>query len=306
VADIVVIGSLNMDIVAIAPRLPRPGETILGTQFMKVAGGKGANQAYAAAMLGGNVAMIGRVGDDEHGRQLTNGLAAVGCDVSSVRSLDVATGVAVIVVGAAGQNSIVVVPGANGSYQPSEFQADQHRLADAKLVMLQLEIPLATVTAAARAAKSYGATVILDPAPAPATLAPELIGDVDILTPNESEAVRLTGGVAQELSLDEARATASQLLATGAKTVIIKLGSRGCLLARREERSLIPAPRVEAVDTTGAGDVFNGAFAVAHSEGASLTEACRFAVRAASLAVTRHGAQSSVPNRAELTTFYAE
>jgi ribokinase len=292
-----------MDIVAVAEHLPLPGETILGTHFLKAAGGKGANQAYAAAVLGGRVAMIGRVGNDEHGRQLVAGLASAGCDVSCVRQVDAATGVAVILVAESGENSIVVVPGANGSFHSSDFQRDEHALANARLALLQLEIPLATVTTAACSAKRFGATVILDPAPAPAELPPELRQHVDILTPNESEAIRLTGGEGAELSPDDARAVASRLLADGIATVIIKMGARGCLVARGEERSFLSAPKVDALDTTAAGDVFNGALAVACSEGAGLIEAARFAVRAASLSVTRRGAQPSAPKRAELAAF---
>jgi len=292
-----------MDLIAVAERLPLPGETIPGAQFLKAAGGKGANQAYAAALLGGRVAMIGRVGDDEHGRQLVAGLAAAGCDVSGVRTVDTVTGVAVILVADSGENSIVVVPGANGRFHESDFQRDEPALVGARLALLQLEIPLATVTAAARSARRGGATVILDPAPAPAALPRELLQHVDILTPNESEAVRLTGGAQADLSQDDARAIASRLLGDGSLTVIIKLGARGCLVARGDERTFISAPRVDAIDTTAAGDVFNGALAVACSEGAGLIEASRFAVRAASLSVTRRGAQPSAPTRAELSAF---
>jgi ribokinase len=303
VANVVVVGSLNMDIVAVAESLPRGGETILGTDFFKAAGGKGANQAYAAALLGGSVAMIGRVGDDEHGRQLVAGLAAAGCDVSGVRSIDAVTGVAVILVAATGENSIVVVPGANGRFVPTDLQADEQALRDAQFVLLQLEIPLPTVIAAARKAKHCGATVILDPAPAPAGLPRELIEHVDILTPNESEATRLTSAETGAFSFEDARGIASRVLAAGIKTAVLKLGARGCLVARGEERIFISAPRVDAIDTTAAGDVFNGALATAHSEGASLVEACRFAVRAASLSVTRRGAQPSAPTRSELNAF---
>jgi ribokinase len=303
VADIVVVGSLNMDIVAVAERLPRAGETILGTHFLKAAGGKGANQAYAAAVLGGSVAMVGCVGDDEHGRQLVAGLAAAGCDVSGVKSVDAVTGVAVILVSESGENSIVVVPGANARFDADRLEDAEHAMRDARFALLQLEIPLPTVIAAARMAKRRGATVILDPAPAPLDLAPELVRHVDILTPNESEALRLTGDKAAGLSLDEARALASRLLARGIEAVVLKLGARGCLVARKDERTFISAPRVDAIDTTAAGDVFNGALATANSEGASLVDACRFAVRAASLSVTRRGAQPSAPTRSELNTF---
>ena len=292
-----------MDLVAVSPRLPQPGETVVGFEYLNEPGGKGANQAYAAARLHGDVTMLGRVGADDHGRRICANLAAVGCDVSGVQTTGGASGVALIHVAKSGQNSIVVVPGANHKYLPSDLRQDQHFLSGAQFALLQLEIPLETVTLAAQIAKQCGALVVLDPAPAPLSLPTELLQSVDILTPNEVEAPRLLGRSSQNLSLEEAQDIAMHLRAMGVKIVLIKLGAQGCLLADGETTIRIPAPQVHAVDTTAAGDVFNAALAVARSEGASLPDSCRFAVHAAALSVTCLGAQRSMPSRAELDTF---
>jgi ribokinase len=302
-AKIVVIGSLNFDVVVQAPRLPKVSETLFGTHAVTDFGGKGANQAYAAARLGGDVAMLGRVGNDEFGKEMCKNLVSAGCDVSGVQLIDGESGIALIIVSESGQNSIVVVPGANFRYLPENLRDDADRVASAEYVLLQLETPLNTVMAAAQLAKSQGAQVILDPAPVPQSLPAELLRTVDILTPNEVEATHLAGRQGDSLTTDEVGEVSTQLLSAGVKTVILKLGERGCFLAQRDARIWIAAPRVDPVDTTAAGDVFNGALAVACSEGASLIEGCRFAVRAAALSVTRLGAQRSVPSRAELNSF---
>jgi ribokinase len=308
-AKIAVIGSLNMDLVAVAPRLPLAGETLTGTRYLNVPGGKGANQAYAAARLGGDVAMLGCVGADDYGTQMLANLAEAGCDISGVGRVGGASGVAVIVVAESGANQIVVVPGANHAYLPADVLRDRPRVAGARFALLQLEIPLETVIEAARVVRSAGAQVILDPAPAPSSLPRELLQNVDVLTPNETEAALLAGeqprggSLQGALSVDDARAIAARLQSMGAKAVIVKMGAQGCLLSDGEAATLVPAPQVSAVDTTAAGDVFNAAFAVACSEGASRLDACRFAVRAAALSVTRLGAQSSMPTRAELNAF---
>jgi len=266
-------------------------------------GGKGANQAYAAARLGGDVAILGRVGTDKFGKEMCTNLLAAGCNVSGVKSIDGDSGVALIMVVESGENSVVVVPGANFRYLPLDLRADGHRMAKAQYVLLQLEIPLDTVIAAAQLAKSQGAKVILDPAPAPRSLPHELLQTIDILTPNEAEATKLVGRPVDSLTMKEAAYVSKELQSAGAKTVIIKLRAQGCLLAEGDSATCIPAPPVDVVDTTGAGDVFNGALAVACSEGASLIDACRFAVRAAARSVTCLGAQRSVPSRTELNAF---
>ncbi len=299
-AKIVVIGSLNMDIVAVAARLPLAGETIAGIQYINEPGGKGANQAYAASKLGGDVAMLGRVGVDDHGKRMRANLEAMGCNVGGVQTVDGHSGVAVIFVAQTGQNSIVVVPGANQRYLPADLEADAHSLSGTRVVLLQLETPMETVVAAARAAKSLGARVILDPAPAPTHMSVEFLQNVDILTPNETEAAQLVGAPVTTLSLEQARDIARRLQRSGPRIVIMKLGAQGCLLMERDQVTAIPAPVVEAVDTTAAGDAFNGALAVACSEGASLLDACRFATCAAALSVTRLGAQRSMPSRSEV------
>ncbi len=292
-----------MDIVAVVPRLPSQGETLIGSQYLNHFGGKGANQACAAAKLGGNVAMLGCVGDDEFGRQMRANLESVGCDVSAVHVTEGRSGVAMILVAESGQNSIVVVPGANERYRRTSLCADTVHLTGAEYVLLQLEIPMVTVTAAAEVAHRRGVKVILDPAPAPAFLPADLLKHVDILTPNETEAARLVGRHATHLSADEARDIARQLHVLGVSSVIIKLGDQGCLLQEGKATTLIPAPRVEVVDTTAAGDVFNAALAVASTEGASLLDACRFAVATAALSVTRIGAQESMPFRSEVERY---
>ena len=299
---IVVVGSLNMDLVAVATRLPAAGETLLGTYFSEEPGGKGANQAYAAGRLGGEVAMLGCIGADQYGRQLRKGLAEV-CDVAAVRSVEGSSGIAVIVVAGSGQNTIVVVPGANHRYRPSDLLAANDRLRDARLLLLQLETPLETVIEAARMAKQYGARVILDPAPASASLPKELLRNVDILTPNEVEAAQLVSSPPGRLNLEEASAISHKIRTLGVNTVIIKLGAQGCLLADSNATTVIAAPPVDVLDTTSAGDVFNGALAVAISEGRDLAQACRFAVHAAALSVTRRGSQRSMPTRPEVEAF---
>jgi ribokinase len=299
-AQIVVVGSLNMDLVAVVSHVPAEGETLLGSKHFTAYGGKGANQAYAVAKLGGDVAMLGRVGSDAFGHQMCTNLQDVGCDVTGVRAIEGTSGIAMILVTESGQNSIVVVPGANHSYRPLELVADEPQLERAKFMMLQLETPVETVLLAARQAKRYGAQVILDPAPALPNLPAEIFRYVDILTPNEIEAAHLLRLPSHELGATEAAAMAGQLRALGPSTVVIKLGAKGCVLADETGVTHIPAAVVEAVDTTAAGDIFNAALVVARSEGASMREACEFAVRASAISVTRFGAQSSVPSRLEV------
>lgn len=302
---IVVMGSLNMDLVGCAPRIPVVGETIVGNKYFSEPGGKGANQAYAAAVLGGRVAMLGRVGSDEFGREMRSNLEKAGCDVSGLLTIKGATsGIALIFVADSGQNSIIIVPGANDLFSPQDVDAADPYLRGAALVLLQLENPLATVLAAARAARRAGARVILDPAPA-REIPDELLELSDVVTPNETEAAILAGLPPGGLNPDQALAIARKLQARKAKTVIVKLGEQGCLLVDPRTSTLVPAPKVKAVDTTAAGDVFNAGLAVALSEGVEMAAACAFANRSASLSVTKLGTQAATPSRAEVDAFAA-
>jgi ribokinase len=291
-----------MDLVGIAPRIPVVGETIIGNTYFTEPGGKGANQAYAAALLGGEVAMLGRIGDDDFGRQMRTNLERAGCDASGLGVEPGISGVALIFVDEKGQNSIIVVPGANNTFTPVHVRKNEHHLTSAKIVLLQLENPIPTVLAAAQAAHKAGACVILDPAPA--TLLPsELIESVDIITPNETEAAILVGLPPRNLDPAQAAVIGRTLVDMGAGIAVMKLGSQGCVIVGNGSPMLIAAPKVKAVDTTAAGDVFNAGLAVALSEGLDLPAACRFANFAAALSVTRLGAQAAVPGRADLNDF---
>ena len=305
-ANIVVVGSLNMDVVAVAPRIPVPGETIIGNKYFTAAGGKGANQAFAAALLAGNTAMIGRIGDDAFGQEMRNTLAKAGCDVTAIGITPGTSGVALIFVAETGQNSIIVVPGANDAFRPEHIEAAHLR--GAKAVLLQLENPMPTVLAAAQKGRQAGALVILDPAPAPAEPLPrELLSGVDIVTPNETEAAILAGSPPSRLTPKEAVDVAHKLQTLGANTVIVKLGDQGCVVAEGTSAMLFPAPRVRAIDTVGAGDVFNGALAVALSEGSTVADAAVFANAAAAYSVTKLGhGEGAIPSREELTKFCQE
>jgi ribokinase len=299
---IVVVGSLNADLVVGVSRFPSAGETVTGREFSVFPGGKGANQAVAAARLGGDVAMVGCVGGDAYGRWLREGLLADRVDVSHVETdASVSSGVAVITIDAQGQNEIVVVPGANGRLSVDILERNRAALATAAFVLLQLEVPLETVVAAARLAREAGATVILDPAPArPEALS--LLPLVDYVTPNETELSALVGAPPDSLGdLPGVAAAARRLLARGAQRVVAKVGPRGALLVGPDGERHWPAPRVEPVDTTAAGDVWNGAFAAALADGRPIGEAGALATAAAALSVTRAGAQPSMPRAAEVS-----
>ncbi len=297
---ILVVGSLNMDLVGCAPRIPVVGETVIGTRFIEEPGGKGANQAYAIARLGGRVAMLGRVGDDIYGERMRQSLYLAGCAVQGIGTVPRCTsGIALIFVSSQGENSIVVIPGANDRLTPEDVNCATGCFEGASYVLLQLENPMPTVVAAARQARKAGAKVILDPAPA-RKLPAELWGLVDIITPNETEALILVNLPPRRLNGDEALPIAHQLVAKGAHAAVIKLADQGCMLVANGESLHIPAPRVHAVDTTAAGDVFNAGLAVALSEGERLPDACLFANRCAALSVTKAGAQAGAPTRAEL------
>lgn len=294
---IVVVGSLNMDLVVRSPRHPQPGETLLGTEFHTFPGGKGANQAVAAARLGGQVKMIGRVGADAFGDALIQTLSQDGVDTRHIARLqDAPTGVALITVDAAGQNTIVVVPGANGELSPPDLLAAESAFESASVVVMQLEIPLLTVAYAADLARRHGACVVLNPAPAQPL--GTTLKQVDVLIPNQPEAALLTGAAS-------ARDAAKRLRASGVRSVIVTLGEDGVLVVEGETETHLPPHRVSVVDTTAAGDAFVGAFAVALAEGRSTREAAAWGNAAGALAVTRAGAQPSLPTRAELEQFLA-
>jgi ribokinase len=305
---LVVVGSLNMDFVVTVDHLPAPGQTVLGRNFQMIPGGKGANQACAAARLGANsvsVRMVGRVGYDVFADHLKASLSAAGVDVSAVHATRAqATGVALISVDTAGQNSIVVASGANHALAASETEAMRSVFRGARFVLFQLESPLDTVAAALKLARAAGARTILDPAPA-APLSPELLASVDILTPNETEASLLLGLQPGRVSSSDAAGLARALRERGPKAVLLKLGDQGCYYLDSEMELFRPAFPVVAKDTTAAGDTFNAALAVALAEDRGIEEALRFANAAAAISVTRMGAQASVPARAEVDEFLA-
>lgn len=299
-----VIGSSNTDLIIQVERIPKPGETILGGEFFSTAGGKGANQAIAAARAGGAVTFVAHVGRDVFGERALTNFAANGLRTRYVlRDSAKPTGTALIFVGRGGENSIAVAPGANASLSPADVQNARAAVRQARVLLLQLETPLPTVKAAIRLAASAGVPVILNPAPAQ-PLPSSLLRSVSILTPNETE-VELLTGVRVRDETTAARA-ADKLRARGVQTVIITLGARGAMIVAETVRCLVPAYKVKPVDATGAGDVFNGALAVALAEKMSLWDAARFACAAAAISVTRFGAQSSAPLRDEIEWMLAK
>jgi len=303
---ITVIGSLNIDLVVQAPRMPAPGETIAGHGFHTVPGGKGANQAVAAAKLGAQVTMVGRVGDDSFGQMQRQGMEALGIGTDFlIPDEEAPTGTALIIVDAQGQNSIVVVSGANGRLTPADVEAARPAIEASDAVLLQLENPVPSVQRAAEVACELGVPVILNPAPAPRERLPApLLRSVSYLIPNEVEATVLTGIEVTDQS--SAERAAACLQAQGIETVILTLGARGALAISPQGTIRAPAFSVKAVDTTAAGDAFVAAFGVALCEGQPLAEALRFANAAGALAVTRLGAQPSLPSREEVEAFLQE
>lgn len=295
--SICVVGSLNMDLVMRTPHLPVPGETVSGGPFATHPGGKGANQAVAAARLGAAVAMVGRVGGDAFGARLRTELDQADIDIRQVVTLpDVASGVALIAVEASGQNSIIIAPGANGALTPADVEAAGPTITAAQVLLLQLETPLPAVQRAAELAHAAGTLVLLNPAPAQ-PLPAELLAQVDYLIPNEQEAALLLG---EAIATDaDAAGPAQRLCAqTGVGGVVITLGAQGAVLAQAQtEPQFVPAHSVEVADTTAAGDAFVGAFAVALAEGRTPAEALRWGNAAGALAVTAAGAQPSLPSR---------
>ncbi len=297
---IIVVGSTNMDMVVKTSHIPEPGETVLGGTFFMNPGGKGANQAVAVARLGGDVIFVSKMGNDVFGKQSSQLYNEEGIDTSFLLSDDeLPSGVALITVDDEGENSIVVAPGANSSLDVHDVEAAIKTISDQHIVLLQLEIPLGTVHFVACQSAQQGARVILNPAPA-APLSPELLQYVDILTPNETEASILSG--IKVSNLETAREAAQAIRKLGAKNIVITMGEFGALLLENTEFHEVAAPVVHPVDTTAAGDVFNGALAVALSEGKELATAVSFACEAASLSVTKMGAQASIPYRNELIT----
>ena len=300
-SNIVVVGSSNTDMIIKMTRIPRAGETVLGGEFLTAAGGKGANQAVAAARGGGRVSLIARVGRDTLGDQAIAGFIRAGVDVSHVgRDRRLASGAALIFVARNGENSIAVASGANARLSPADIRRARGLIARAKVVLMQLETPLDTVEAAARLAASHGALVILNPAPAQ-ILPNSLLRQTSILTPNESEAELLTG--VRLKGMTEVKEAAVRLLRCGVRTVVLTLGARGACIADDAGTRFVPGFKVKAVDTTAAGDIFNGIFALALTEGQPLEDAMRIANAAAAISVTRMGAQPSAPTRREIMRF---
>jgi ribokinase len=293
---IVVVGSLNMDLVVLVPRFPAAGETLLGGDYVRHPGGKGANQAVAAARAGGDVAMIGRVGNDPFGDTLHRGLRDDGIDTDGVVALhDAPTGVAFISVDASAQNTIIVAPGANARLEPEDLHSDS--FAGATVVLLQLEVPLPTVLRAARLGREAGARVLLNLAPA-RPLSPAQLADVDLLIVNETEAATLVGRNERDVASDPLGAV--EALTTLVPAAVLTLGAAGAAWAEASTgggpaSGLVPGFAVDAIDTTAAGDAFVGALAVRLAVGAPLPDAVRFAAAAGALAATRPGAQPSLP-----------
>ena len=303
---ITVIGSLNADLVQNVDRLPRAGETIVGGSLKTFSGGKGANQAYAAGRMGARVSMIGQLGNDSLASLLLTSLQSAGVDTELVGEADVSTGTAVILVLPSGENVIVISPGANATVTPALATGRLGSLRGGSYLLSQLEIPIESVQESLAVARARNATTILDPAPA-RPLPAELLRNVDFLTPNETETLALLGEPDLSMDVDsDVERAAGQLLALGPRSVILKLGARGCLVATEGRSIREPGFEVSAVDTTGAGDVFNGAFATAMAEGKTVRQAARFANAAAALSVTRPGAQSSVPSRQRVDRFLRE
>ena len=299
---IVVVGSINMDLVIRTAKIPMPGETVLGKDLQTIPGGKGANQAVALARLGAQVTLIGKVGEDTFGSELVANLEREGIDITHVRmQAGVASGIALITLDESGQNSIVVASGANMHLMPEEVVEAWEYIQDVDGLVVQLEIPLETVQTAVRLGKDYGARVILNPAPAPAApLSSSFYEAVDILTPNESEAKSLT-------CLSDLESAAQRMLDWGVKRVVITRGASGVLVARRgRPMENLPAFEVETVDTVAAGDAFTGGLGVALAEGMAMEEAIPFAQAAAALSVTRRGAQPSLPTTQEVHQFLSE
>ncbi|SUW66066.1 Ribokinase [Buttiauxella agrestis] len=298
---LVVLGSINADHILNLEHFPTPGETVTGQEYQVAFGGKGANQAVAAGRSGADIAFIACVGDDDTGRRVCTQLASDNIDTSPISTIkDAATGVALIFVNSAGENVIGIHSGANGALTPTLVEEQNQKIAQASALLMQLESPLESVLAAAKIAHQNQTKVVLNPAPA-CELSDELLALVDMITPNETEAEKLTGVRVE--NDDDAAVAAQALHAKGIETVIITLGSRGVWLSENGKGQRVPGFKVKAVDTIAAGDTFNGALVTALLEDKPLNEAIRFAHAAAAIAVTRKGAQPSVPWRHEIDEF---
>jgi ribokinase len=302
---VVVVGSVNMDLVARVERLPRPGETVHGRELIQSPGGKGANQAVAVARLGGRCTLIARVGDDGFGGTLAAGLASWGVNTDHVTVTDgCSSGVALIGVEDGGENAITIVSGANGRLTPDDVGAQEELIAAADVVLVQLEVPLETVEAALRIARAHGVPTVLDPAPAPREPPPETLFDVEATCPNQAEAEALTGVAVTDP--ESAKEAAQALRQRGVRHAVITLGAGGALLCDEGGRcELVPAPAVAVVDTTASGDAFAAAFGLGRAEGQSPLEAVRFGCAAGSLAATRLGAQRAMPDRGQVEALQA-
>lgn len=297
-SNVLVIGSSNTDLVAQTPRLPQPGETLLGGSFFMAPGGKGANQAVAAARAGANVTFLARVGQDDFGEQALNGLKAENIDTSHILTdPDLPSGVALILVDEKGENSIVVASGANAALSPVQLDAAENAFQNADICLLQLETPIETVLHATLLAEQFNVPVILNPAPATA-LPAEIWSKLYLITPNETETQTLTGILPD--TAENAREAAHIFFHRGVKNVIITMGAKGAYVFTPAHSELISTPSVSAVDTTAAGDTFNGALAYALTDRRSLVDATQFACVAGALSVTKTGAQPAIPSRTEI------
>lgn len=303
-SQLVVLGSVNADHVVQVPSFPRPGETLTASGYQVIAGGKGANQAVAAARLGADVAFIACVGDDDFGLRVYKEYQALGMDISGLMIVsNMTTGVAMIQVADSGENSICIAPGANAALTPALLAPHQHLISQADILLMQLETPLETIFSAATMAKDAGTLVVLNPAPA-MELADELLAKVDIITPNETEAELLTGIKVD--SIDSAALAAAHLHAKGIAIVMITLGSKGVYVSEHGQGQQIVGFSVTVKDTTAAGDTFNAGVLTGLLQSKTLNEAIVFAHGAAAISVSRFGAQTSIPLLAEVDAFLAE
>lgn len=297
---ILIIGSLNMDLVVYTQRHPQIGETVFGSSFSTFTGGKGANQAVAMARLGAHVQMIGKIGEDDFGQALLDNLNKNEVRTETILTTTTQTGTALITVDSKGQNSIIVVPGANNTLTPQDIDLFETVIADMDLLVMQLEIPLETVCQAAKIAKRYDVTTILNPAPA-VILPDEIYQLTDYLIPNEFELASLSGLSTQTKA--QAEKAVNALKQKGVKNIVVTMGEKGVFWFGEKDQLFIPSISVEAVDTTAAGDAFIGGFATALAEGAALPDALNFGNAAGAIAVTKKGAQSSLPNRSEVERY---